>query len=134
MPGDAALVGLGDGGEDAEDQAPLPAGRVWLRQAMDWEAAGEAVLWVDARRRDVFEAEALPGAVWLSEDDWSAGYLDFLSRWEDGVRVVVYCDGAGCEASDAVAERLRGDGFEAVYVLEGGWDAWRAWTRAREGR
>ena len=41
-------------------------------------------------------------------------------------RVVVYCDGGGCEASRHVADRLRDKlGMKSVFVLKGGWPAWQ---------
>jgi len=41
----------------------------------------------------------------------------------------VYCDGADCGTSRAVARRLKRElGVSEVYVLKGGW---RAWPKAR---
>ncbi|MBI4023445.1 MAG: hypothetical protein HY360_00595 [Verrucomicrobia bacterium] len=37
----------------------------------------------------------------------------------------IYCGGQECQASRQVAGRLRESGIEPVYVLKGGWDAWR---------
>ncbi len=46
-------------------------------------------------------------------------------EWVPEGNIVVFCDGAACEASAEVAARLREalPGTE-VFVLKGGWDAW----------
>jgi len=105
-----------------EDGALTPA------QAAAMAAAeGRAILWVDARTEAEFAAEHVPGAVLLSEDDWEGGLLRFMEQWTgDEQIVIVYCDGAACAASKAVAERLRAElGVDPVFHLAGGWSAWR---------
>jgi 3-mercaptopyruvate sulfurtransferase SseA len=48
-----------------------------------------------------------------------------VDRWTPQVRVVVYCDGQGCDASRDVARRLQKElSLHKVFVLKGGWDAW----------
>jgi len=40
--------------------------------------------------------------------------------------VVVYCSSLSCQASQEVAEKLREEvGLQSVFVLQGGWEAWR---------
>ena len=109
---------------------------LWHPRAPGWRdpapariAAADALrladaVWVDARPRAEFDRGHHPGAVPLNEDDWQ-GLLDgFLDAWEPGRPVVVYCGGADCRSSEAVAERLRREaGLEDVRVVEGGWTA-----------
>lgn len=84
------------------------------------------LLWVDARGKDAYDRAHVPDALWLSEDDFDAGLLMLLERWQPGVRIVVYCDSQVCDASHAVARRLREEvGLPDVWVLFGGWDAWQ---------
>lgn len=84
-------------------------------------------LWVDARAADAFEKAHVPGAVLLNEDDWEKGFSAVVDAWEEKRGIVVYCGGENCRASEAVARRLRHElGSERVFVLAGGWDAWRA--------
>ncbi len=93
--------------------------------ASEVRALGDKVLWVDARPRAKFEAEHLPGAVSLNEDEWDRLVPTFLDAWEPEKTVVVYCDGGSCDASHAVARRRREDlKLENVRVLEGGMKAW----------
>lgn len=93
---------------------------------LDLAAVPERVLWVDAREPGAFAAGHVPGAVALGETAWEAGLGNFVERWEPGVLVVVYCDGAGCEAARRVARRLQTElGIEEVAVLREGWPAWK---------
>ena len=97
---------------------------VTLEIAQTW---GDAVLWVDARPADAFAREHIPGAVSLTEDDWDAGLFGVLERVGPETRMVVYCSSLACGTSREVADRLRHDsGLEQVYVLSGGWEAWKA--------
>ncbi len=101
----------------------LPENEVTLAAAQSW---GGQVVWVDARPQAKFEREHIPGAVLLNEDNWVRLVGPFLDVWEPGKNVVVYCDSASCDASHAVAKRIKEelqvDG--PVWVLHGGWDAW----------
>ena len=86
---------------------------------------GDKVLWVDARPRAKFDSGHIDGAVLLNEDEWDQLVPAFLDAWEPEKTVVVYCDGGSCDASHAVARRLREDlKLENVRVLKGGWKAW----------
>ena len=87
---------------------------------------GDAVLWVDARSRKKYEEGHIPGAVLLNEEEWDACVAPFLDVWDPAKRIVVYCDGGQCDASQAVAERLRNDlQLGTVNILKGGWEAWQ---------
>lgn len=93
---------------------------------LDLAAVPERVLWVDAREPAAFAAGHVPGAVALGETAWEEGLADFVERWQPGVLVVVYCDGAECEASRRVARRLQTElGIAEVAVLREGWPAWQ---------
>ena len=103
-------------------QEPLAAGEVRLATARMW---GDQVQWVDARPRAKYERTHIPGALLLNEDEWEALVGPFLDAWDADKTLVVYCDGGSCEASQAVAERIRTElKIGGVYVLKGGWAAW----------
>lgn len=94
---------------------------VALRVAKGWPD----VLWVDARAAAAYERAHVPGAINLSAGSWEAQVGEVVAAWRPGRRMVVYCDGHGCQASREVAQRLRTElGLDDVYVLTGGWDAW----------
>lgn len=105
--------------------APSGDGAVTIGQALELARGGD-LLWIDARRQEAFAAGHVPGAVPLREDAWEDLLPGFIEAWHPGRPVVVYCDGGGCAAARAVAERLRREfGIDDVSYLEGGWDAWR---------
>ena len=100
----------------------LAPGEVRLATARLW---GEQVQWVDARARAKYERTHIPGALLLNEDEWDKLVGPFLDAWDADKTLVVYCDGGSCEASEAVAERIRTElKIGGVFVLKGGWAAW----------
>lgn len=103
--------------------AVLAENEVTLATAQSW---GDKVLWVDARPRAKFEREHIPGAVLLNEDEWVRLVGPFLDEWEPGKSIVVYCDGGSCDASHAVAQRIKEElqVESPIWVLHDGWDAW----------
>ena len=103
--------------------AMIAADEVTLAAAASW---GDKIVWVDARPRAKFEREHIPGAVLLNEDEWVRLVGPFLDEWEPGKNIVVYCDGGSCDASHAVAKRLKKElqVESPVWVLHDGWDAW----------
>lgn len=107
--------GLGSAGGSGDE--------VTVEEVREWPA----VLWVDARSRAMFEKRHIPGAVLLNAAEWDDLLTAFFDAWNPDVPVVVYCDSASCDASHAVAARMRETvGLEDVHVLKGGWEAWRA--------
>jgi rhodanese-related sulfurtransferase len=120
----ALLPALVSGALQLQWNAETPAshGEVTLATVHNWR---DHVLWVDARSRAKYEHEHIPGAILLNEDEWNKLVPAFLDAWNPDVPVVVYCDGGSCDASHAIAERLRTElKIEKVHVLKGGWSAW----------
>ena len=108
----------------AKPPEPLALGEVRAATAREW---GDQVQWVDARPKARFDAGHIPGAILLNLEQWPDLIGSFLDAWEPDKTVVVYCDGGDCDASRAVADRLRDDyQVKAIYVLKGGWPAWQA--------
>jgi rhodanese-related sulfurtransferase len=103
---------------------PLAPGEIRAEAVRLWK---DQVVWVDARPRARYDTGHIDGAVLLNEDEWDALVPEFLNVWDPEKAVVVYCDGGGCDASHDVANRLRRDfAIETVYVLKGGYPAWRS--------
>ena len=103
-------------------QETLAPGEEVLPTVLAW---GEKVLWVDARSAEDYGTEHVPGSILLNLEDWDRLFPKFLDRWEPEKKVVVYCSAATCELSREVAERLRQNGVSSVFVLKGGWEAWK---------
>jgi rhodanese-related sulfurtransferase len=80
-------------------------------------------LFLDARPRDFWRMNRIPGALALPEDDFDAAYAEVEPRLRRAKAIVVYCSGYGCEASHIVARRLRDKGFDAA-ILDEGLPAW----------
>jgi rhodanese-related sulfurtransferase len=105
------------------NRSSLAEGEVDLKTANEW---AKKVLWVDARPRDQFDAGHIPGALLLNSFEWEPLLDPFLDEWNRDRIVVVYCGSADCELSRQVAEKLRKEvQISKVYVLKGGWQAWR---------
>lgn len=100
----------------------LAPGEERLPTVLAW---GETVLWVDARSADDYRADHIPGAILLNLESWDELLPNFLDQWSPDKKVVVYCSAATCELSHEVAERLRKSGITSVFVLKGGWEAWK---------
>ncbi len=85
------------------------------------------VIWLDARTRDQFESQHIPGALILNEQEFDQQLLEILDTLQTTAKpVVIYCGGQKCEASRHVREKLMSVvALEACYVLKGGWPAWQ---------
>jgi rhodanese-related sulfurtransferase len=103
-------------------QEKLAPGEEMLSTVLAWR---ENVLWVDARSTEEYEAEHIPGALLLNLENWDELFPKFLDQWAPDQRVVVYCSASTCELSRDVAERLRKNSVSPVFVLKGGWEAWK---------
>lgn len=120
----ALVPAIGAGVIQLKTHVPDPVPMVEAATVRSW---GEKVLWVDARPRQEFEKGHIEGAVLLNEDEWGGLVAHFLNEWDPDKPIVVYCDGAGCQASKSVASRLLTElQLENVHVLKGGWKTWRA--------
>lgn len=104
-------------------RAGLEADAVRLEEVRDWRAE---LLWLDARSAADFSRGHIPQAVWFDLDHPDRAIGELLATWVPGRRIVVYCSTRGCSDSRTVAVRLRQAGFEPVFFLHGGWEAWLA--------
>jgi len=84
---------------------------------------GEAIAFVDARREEQWRraTDKLPGALRLAPNVPD----ETLPVIPAGRAAVAYCACPAQASSVAAAELLRARGYENVYVLEGGLEAWR---------
>jgi len=104
------------------EERGLP-GEERLETVLGW---GKTVLWLDARSAQEYDAEHLPGAILLNLEDWDTLFPSFLEQWEPDEKVVVYCSSTACQLSHEVAQRLKQSGISQVFVLKGGWEAWKS--------
>jgi rhodanese-related sulfurtransferase len=82
------------------------------------------ILLVDARPGDAYATAHAPGALPLNEAHWEEQLPAIIAALRDDTRIVVYCDDMLCDASRAVATRLRRElALTGILVLKGGWQA-----------
>ena len=101
----------------------LPA--VSLEQAREAYANGEA-LFVDARDYDFYKMGHIPGAVSLPVKDFDETFPRLEEQLLAATRVITYCDGASCEMSVELTEKLLFAGLEQVEIFTGGIQQWKA--------
>ncbi len=91
---------------------------------------------LDARNREAFEAEHIPGARWVDHDAWQSEFEDGKdpAAWsrrigDSGIssdsRVVVYDEGKDTYGA-RIWWTLRYWGIEHVRLLNGGWHQWKS--------
>ena len=82
---------------------------------------GEKVIALDARSKESFEGEHIPGAINIPHRTMS---LESTANLEKDFLYVSYCDGIGCNASTKGALNMLKLGFR-VKELIGGLDWWK---------
>ena len=106
-------------------QAPLMQGEITLEQVV--ARFGNNVLWIDARSQREYQAETIPGALYLGASDFDHQLEEhWLSLQDEKRPVVVFCSQQACKASQEVRKKL----MEAlplleIYALRGGWQTWQ---------
>ncbi len=111
-------------------EEPVVGNEVTLEMVRALKAEHGGVFWIDARSREAYEKEHVPEARLLNMQEYDAlvfEMFDDLSRNE--WPIVVYCDSQQCDQSHLVAEKLHDLGMQEVYVLKGGWPAWKSAAR-----
>jgi len=102
--------------------APLEEGEIALAAALRHQPPP---LWIDARSDADYRNEHVPGALPLNAENWALLVPKVLEAWEPDQTAIVYCSSPGGQASREVAERLRDFKLGSVFVLHGGWKAWK---------
>jgi rhodanese-related sulfurtransferase len=83
--------------------------------------AGERIIVIDARSRQAFAREHIPGATNIPHRQMSPETTAAIDR---GALVVTYCDGIGCNASTKGALKMAELGFRTKELI-GGLDWWK---------
>lgn len=94
------------------------------------------VVWVDARLRKDYAAEHVPGAILINEQETDQLLFENFGMLQDNKKpLVVYCSGQSCQASRKIADYLRERlPLTEIYVLKGGWNAWKAGQKNGGGK
>ncbi|MCB9847694.1 MAG: rhodanese-like domain-containing protein [Phycisphaeraceae bacterium] len=97
-----------------------------VAQAKALYEAGDTVF-ADARPLEHYEEGHIAGAEHLDPDAFlEAEPPDFVFIYPPEQRIVIYCPGGECEASELVAVRLKGFGFTNLHILVPGYPGWVA--------
>jgi rhodanese-related sulfurtransferase len=101
----------------------VQAGDELVRAADAGALLDRGALFLDARPRDFWRMNRIPGALPLPEDDFDRALPEVEPLLRRASGIVVYCSGFGCEASHVVARKLRERGLIAA-ILDEGLPAW----------
>jgi rhodanese-related sulfurtransferase len=83
--------------------------------------AGEPITVIDARSRQAFAREHIPGAISVPHREMTSATTAGIDR---KTLVVTYCDGIGCNASTKGALKMTELGFRTRELI-GGLDWWK---------
>lgn len=85
----------------------------------------DKALFADARSLIAFEQHHISGALRLDPHEMDQWSDEMITRYLPEQIIITYCDGANCDLSKMLAEKLIWLGFEQVYYLNDGWAQWR---------
>jgi rhodanese-related sulfurtransferase len=104
------------------DAASLTPGEICLATVVEkWQSD---VLWVDARSKEDWQRDGVPGSVWISHENFDESLGNAATKMLDGKPVIVYCSAVGCDTSKEVANRIRSFHLASeLHALHGGWKA-----------
>lgn len=110
----------------AEKLAKAPSStQVTPQEALSFRDKSD-VVFLDARSPEAFAREHVPGAVNLPYDPFAPNLTERIASLPKTRMYIVYCDGAGCPLSSDLAQLMRLEGLDRVFVLAGGIEAWKA--------
>lgn len=106
------------------DPELVKQGHITVEQAFALFSAEPPAYFLDARRKDVYEAGHVAGAFRLPLEAFKGqqpAHLDVMPREEV---YVVYCEGGNCDESVAVQKQLLLAAYTKVYVMHAGYPGW----------
>lgn len=101
-------------------------GHITIAQAFELFNSTPPAFFIDARRKDVYEAGHVRDAFRLPLEAFKGrepAHLQVMPREEI---YIVYCEGGNCDESVAVQKQLLLSGYQKVYVMHAGYPAWQA--------
>lgn len=107
----------------ATPQHVVPPEFISLEEALALFKSGDA-LFVDARHAYDFNLGHIPGAVNVPLKDFVLDSSPLAGAQMDKL-LVTYCDGANCNSSIELANKLSAAGFTRVKMFFGGWNEWK---------
>lgn len=120
----AADIKPGDPGWQPTPADKLPKGQITLDAAKRAFDAGAN--FVDARRKEEYEAGHVQGAMRMNLQSFANGNPPLMAMLARDAVVVVYCGGGHCDESERVAEQLNNSGYSKVFIIHDGYPGWKA--------
>ncbi len=93
----------------------------------------QGAIFLDSRSPEEFAHGTIHGGRNLYYKHAAEQWQRVLGAADFSQPIVCFCDGGGCNSSLILADFLEKQGFEKVYVFEGGWPAWSAAGYPRDG-
>ena len=98
---------------------------------------GEPIWFLDARRREDFDAGHIAGALFMAHTHLGGGEgLDEIMAYsppEANDLLVIYCTGGDCQASEDTAILLEQAGYTNIAIMASGFDEWASAGHPTEG-
>jgi len=111
---------------DGPGALPERAERIGAAAFKELLAAQPAVLILDVRRAEAFQAGHAAGALHVPFDDFPAQYerLNLDARLQGAAETVLICESDDCLSADRFAKLLKELQYPHVRVFYGGWNAY----------
>ena len=111
---------------DGPGALPERAQRIGVEEYKKLLVSQKAVLLLDVRREEAYNAGHAAGSLHVPFDDFAAYYerLNLDSKLEEAEEVVLICESDDCLSADRTARLLKDLRYPNVRVFYGGWNAY----------
>jgi rhodanese-related sulfurtransferase len=113
-------------GSDPSRSPAMTAQRIDIMTAKKFFDDGQCIF-IDARPPASFEQGHIKGSLNWNCDDFDTCLKKFGMTIPKNACVVAYCNGGPCDASPHLAMALLAEGWQDVYLFEGGLEEWKAY-------
>jgi rhodanese-related sulfurtransferase len=110
------------GDSNKQNKALDEAKAITLKQA--YSLFQQDAIFIDARDYVEYEIGHIRGAITLPFEDFEK-YKSVLGSISKDSPLVTYCDGADCDLSILLGDKLFEMGYKQVYIFFGGWIDWQ---------
>ena len=97
---------------------------------IDYEKAEDLIetqnaLIFDAREKNKFNIEHIPGALSFPLEDFKEHYMKYKNELNQPRPIIIYCDHSKCTSAEKLGIRIIQKGFKYVYTIKKGFDGWK---------
>jgi rhodanese-related sulfurtransferase len=107
---------------NTQNNALDEAKAITLKQA--YSLFNQDAIFIDARDYVEYEIGHISGAITLPYEEFEK-YKSVLQSISKDTPLVTYCDGADCDLSILLGDKLFEMGYKQVYIFFGGWIDWQ---------